>query len=369
MSILRLIDANANRAREGLRVVEDYARFVLDDEPLCAEIKSIRHLLADALGGAGGILAHALIHRDVTGDVGVAVKTHTELARQDLAHVVTAAAKRVGEALRSLEEYLKIDHPHASRHIEAARYRFYTLEQRIALTLRPSFDKLQTARLYVLITESACKLPWFQVARAAVTGTESGAPAAAGGGEAGGAAGGADILQLREKDLESAELLRRARELAKLCRDYGVLLIINDRPDIALLADADGVHVGQGDLPPLEARRIVGPGKIVGVSTHHLAHAHQARLDGADYIGAGPTFRSPTKPRDIDPGLPYLRQLAAFPLPAFAIAGITHANLPQVLATGVHRVAVTAAITQSHDPAKATRELREMLYRPTPPSP
>ncbi len=182
-------------------------------------------------------------------------------------------------------------------------------------------------RLYVLITESSCKLPWLTAAEQAI-------------------AGGADCLQLREKNLDGGEFLRRARQFVQLCRRSNVISIINDRPDIALLADADGVHVGQDDLPAAEVRKLIGVDKILGVSTHRIEQAKQAVLDGADYIGIGPVYRSPTKPRDFLPGLDYARQIveANLPIPAVAIAGITLENVDEVLATGIRAVAVTAAV-------------------------
>ena len=180
--------------------------------------------------------------------------------------------------------------------------------------------------------------------------------------------GGADCLQLREKDLESGELLARARKLVELCRDTGVLCVINDRPDIAILSDADGVHVGQTDLPAREVRKMIGRGKILGVSTHHIEQAKQAVLDGADYVGVGPFFRSRTKPRDFVAGPEYARQVAqTIPIPAVAIAGITAENVEQVLATGVKAVAVTAAVVGADDVRGAAEGLkRRFLRHPSP---
>jgi thiamine-phosphate pyrophosphorylase len=339
MSVLRLIDVNANRSREALRVLEDYARFVLDSDPLCGALKSLRHELTSALAA---VLPDAVHHRDTAGDVGTALKTDAELSRSGLDQVVIAAGKRLGESLRSLEEYLKIEHPVASRTVEDCRYRFYDLERSLLATLRPHHSALETAQLYVLITESACALPWLDVARAALD-------------------GGAQLLQLREKSLDSGPLLHRAQTLVNLARPYKVPVIINDRPDIALLSHAAGVHLGQSDLPPAAARKLLGNAALIGVSTHQLSHAHRARIEGADYIGAGPVFRSPTKPRDIDPGLPYLQSLVEYTLPVFAIAGITLDNLPEVLASGARRIAVTAAVTQSPDPAGVCRAFRSRL--------
>lgn len=326
-SVLRIIDANLNRAREALRVVEDYARFVLDDADLQRELKELRHVLA---GATAQIVGQAILFRDTAGDVGTGSKTGAEVSRANLSEVVTAAGKRLGEALRTIEEYLKIESPTDAATVEQVRYRFYDLETRIARTFRGA-ERFADVSLYVLITESACRRPWREVARVAID-------------------GGADCLQLREKSLESGELLARARELVEMARPRGVKIIINDRPDIAVLSGADGVHVGQQDLSAIEARKIVGKDRIVGVSTHNLEQARQARLDGADYIGVGPVFVSPTKPRDFLPGLDYARQAAAeIGLPSIAIAGITPENLDQVLETGVSGVAVTAAVSGSED--------------------
>lgn len=339
-SILRVLDANANRAREALRVLEDYARFVLNSPSLSADLKAIRHDLTTALLP---ILADAILHRDTTGDVGTTNKTAAELAREDIAHVVTAAGKRFGEAIRCLEEFAKTINPAIAAKLESIRYRFYTVEQTLALTLHSS-SRFSAVRLYVLITQAHCAgRPWQSVAEQAI-------------------AGGADCLQLREKDLDAGEMLTRAREFIALCRKHNVISIINDRVDVALVTDADGVHVGQTDLPVRDVRRILGRSRIIGVSTHCLDHARQAVLDGADYIGVGPVFRSTTKARDILPGLEYARQVAAeINIPAVAIAGINADNIAQVISTGLRAVAVTAAVTEQPDVAGAARQLKNAI--------
>jgi len=218
------------------------------------------------------------------------------------------------------------------------------VEQRIARTLRPA-SQFADVRLYVLITESACKLPWQQVAEQAIL-------------------GGADCLQLREKNLEGGELLSRARFLVELCRRHSVLCIINDRVDVAMLSNADGVHVGQTDVPAAEARKLPGADKIVGVSTPHIQQAKAAVRDGADYIGVGPFFKSATKPRDFAAGPQYAKQVAEHvKIPAVAIAGITEANVDEVSATGVKAVAVTAAVTGSDDPGNASARLKAKLVK------
>ncbi len=338
--ILRLIDASANRAREALRVMEDYARFVLDDVALCTELKHLRHDLAEALGD---MLPDAILHRDTPGDVGTTSKTSSEFDRESASDVVTAAGKRLGEALRSLEEFSKIIAPGIAQQIETIRYRHYDIEHRLAFSLRPrSFERV---RLYVLITESLCRGNWLGTAEAAIL-------------------GGADCLQLREKHLESGELLERARMLVQFCHRQGIPCIINDRPDIALLSKADGVHVGQQDLSARQVRKVVGTRMIVGVSTHSIEQAKQAVLDGADYIGAGPVFRSSTKPRDILPGLEYARQVAReIHIPAVAIAGIDLENVDEVMAAGIRAIAVSSAVIGADDPREAARQLKCRLQQ------
>ncbi len=338
---LRILDANANRAREALRVLEDYARFALNHDPWSARLKEIRHALAEAIGP---LLPDAILHRDTPGDVGTDNKTASESHRPDLEAVVVAAGKRLGEALRVLEEVAKVLSPAAALAVERLRYEFYDLEQAIARTLRPA-GRMADVRLYVLVTESLCRRPWIETAELAI-------------------AGGADCIQLREKSLESGELLLRAKQLVALCRKHNALCIINDRPDIALLSDADGVHLGQQDLPAVEARKLLGHRKIIGVSTHQIEQARQARLDGADYIGVGPIFPSSTKPRETLAGLDYARQAAAqVPLPAIAISGISAENVGQVLQAGVRGVAVSSAIISSDDPQAAAQSIKNGIFQ------
>ena len=338
--VLRILDANANRAREALRVIEDYARFVLDSDELCGSLKSLRH---DFAAATAGFASEAILHRDTPGDVGTQTKTASEQTRDDVDHVVIAAGKRLGEALRTIEEYLKTSDPVRAQLVEQIRYRFYDIEQKIALTLRPAAALFARVRLYVLITESICKRPWLEVAEAAIL-------------------GGADCLQLREKDLEDGDLLRRALSLRALCHKHGKLCIINDRPDIAMLSGADGVHLGQTDLPENWARKMIGPRRIIGVSTHDWRQAKRAVEAGADYIGVGPFFRSETQSRDFIAGPDFARQVAQhISIPAVAIAGINEQNVDEVLATGIKAVAVTAAVCASDDPRGAAERLKNKL--------
>ena len=161
-------------------------------------------------------------------------------------------------------------------------------------------------------------------------------------------------MQLRLKDAGSRDFLAAARTIAGLCRDRQAMLIVNDRADIAQLADAAGVHVGQQDLPLSAARQIVGAGKIVGVSTHTIEQARAAERDGADYIGFGAIYTGGLKNVRNAQGLDRLRQVrAAVRLPIVAIGGITEAAVPEVLAAGADAAAIITDVVRAADiPAK-----------------
>ena len=169
-------------------------------------------------------------------------------------------------------------------------------------------------------------------------------------------AGGVDVIQLRDKRADDRLLLSRSRILKDCIAASGreVLFIMNDRPDLAVLAGADGVHVGQEELPVALVRQIVGE-LLIGVSTHSIEQARQAVLDGADYIGAGPVFESQTKEFTHFPGLDYLREVAAeIEIPVFAIGGITADNVEEVYQTGIHRVAISSALLENRSFPKMT---------------
>lgn len=175
--------------------------------------------------------------------------------------------------------------------------------------------------------------------------------------------GGVDILQLRDYSLGDSQLLAAAREFRKLTCRFKALFIVNNRPDIALLSDADGVHVGQDDLSVKEARAIVGKSKLVGLSTHHVTEAKKALRSGADYIGVGPVYATPTKKGRPAVGLRYVHQVAVLKpkIPFFAIGGVNSSNMSEVLSEGATRVAVVRAITEAKDPFSAAKALKEAL--------
>lgn len=336
VDLARIIDANANRAREGLRVTEDYCRFVLDDAFLCRELKTLRHELTALLSAipSGALFAG----RETLRDVGTAVTTETEYKRYSLLDVAQANLKRLQEALRVLEEFGKVQGPEIGAGCERLRYRCYTLERAIVLGTTAR-KRLHEARLYVLLGAGQCVASLEWTVRQAVS-------------------GGAQIVQLREKSLPDNVLLDRARQVRGLTRELGVLFIVNDRPDIAQLSEADGVHLGQEDLPVKEARRILGPDTLIGVSTHDISQVRKAVLDGASYLGVGPTFPSLTKHFSETAGLEFVRAAhAETTLPMYALGGIDLRTIGAAVSAGARRVAVSHAIAGADDPRAIAYQL------------
>lgn len=177
--------------------------------------------------------------------------------------------------------------------------------------------------------------------------------------------GGVDLVQFRSKKLTKREYFEQAARLAGICRSLGVPLLLNDHVDIAALVDCDGIHVGQSDLHPREVRRLLGPDKTIGLSTHTVEQAIAAQESGADYINIGPVFATATKDTPVVPvGLPMVRDVAAVTrLPLTTMGGIKHGNAADVIASGADRVAVVTAITQSHDIASSALELKGIVER------
>ena len=271
--VFRIVDAAANRTREGLRVIEDFVRFELNDGHFSQMLKNHRHKLASIIAAISS--SSLLAARDTLSDVGIAISTPTEYVRTSSNDVVAAAFKRVQEALRTLEEYSKVIDQKLAPQFEQLRYQLYTTEKAVlrTSTAREQFEEIQ---LYLLVTASECKSGFEAVVKGALD-------------------AGVQIIQSREKSLTDREWVSCARMLRKWTAAAGALLIINDRPDIAVVSQADGVHLGQDELSIQDARSVLGPDRLVGVSTHSIEQARQAVLNGADYLGVGPTFPSNTK--------------------------------------------------------------------------
>lgn len=344
-SIYRIIDASANRAGEGLRTMEEFARFVLNDPQSTQEWKSLRHALAAALSRLPR--DELLSARDTGGDVGTEIAGPKEYHRANVADVVAAAASRTQQSLRVLEEYGKTIDPSMAKSIEQIRYRCYDLSSALEKNLcrQRRRQRIVQAKLYVLVDAGESEAKFVdEVTRMF--------------------AGDVDVIQLRDRSTDDRTLLGRARLAAGIARAHDKLFIMNDRPDIAATAGADGVHVGQEELPVAETRRIVGPDRLIGVSTHSIEQARAAIRDGADYIGCGPVFPGRTKEFESYAGTAFLEEVAGeIELPAFAIGGIDASNLGRVIEAGIDRIAVTGAVRDADDGPRAAAELRARLTR------
>ena len=365
----RLFDAAANRGREAVRVLEDYVRFMLDDAGLTLRLKTFRHQFQNVLNQIP--MQFRLAARNTEYDVGTEISAEGEYLRPMVGDLVLANFSRLQESLRSLEEFSKMFDPQTAQKFEQLRYQCYTLQKDVVnqsplplwervreggnvvpTTPHPNprteaegtkRKNLNNAQLYALIDVRSDEAAFEKFVNEII-------------------AGGVDIIQLRDKHADDRTLLARSRIL-KDCiaaSERDVLFIMNDRPDLAMLAGADGVHVGQDELPAALIRQMSGS-LLIGVSTHSIEQARQAIQDGADYIGAGPVFESTTKNFSQLAGLDYLQKVAAeISIPTFAVGGITEDRLNEVLQTGVCRVAVSSVLLTSKNP-KETAE-RILVY-------
>ena len=341
-SVARILDANFNRSREALRVMEDVARFHRNDETLCGSLKDLRHDLRSALEflPAGWLEAN----RDAAGDVGATISTQSEMRRAGLLEIVIAAGKRLSESLRVMEELLKTLDAEAARKLEAIRYRAYDFDARLQLQLGSGMA--HQWKLCVLLTISLCKRPWPEVLEAAL---ES----------------GCDCVQIREKSMDGGDLVKHVRQVISIAQPFNATVIVNDRADVALACGAHGVHVGEHDLSVRDVRRIAGRSLIVGVSTHDMNEAQAAVIAGADYCGVGAMFSSALKPQRTPSGPAYLKAFVQrFPpeqMPHLAIGGVTEENVAQLAAAGAQGVAVSSAICSADDPGAITRSIVSQL--------
>jgi thiamine-phosphate pyrophosphorylase len=331
-SLYRILDANLDRSREGLRIIEEWCRFGLDNAALTEECKTLRQELAR------WHTADLRVERDTPGDAGTALTHPGEAQRASLQQVLQANLCRVQEALRVLEEYGKVDKPDMAAACKQMRYRVYTLESQ--LIRHDQQQQLRDAGLYLVTSPSEKILTTVEAALQ----------------------GGLTLVQHRDKEADDEVRLAIARQLCDLCHRYNALFIVNDRVDIALAVGADGVHLGQQDVPLALARQLLGAQRIIGRSTKNPDELHRAIAEGADYIGVGPVYATPTKAGRAAAGLDYVRYAAAHAtIPWFAIGGIDQRNVSEVLAAGAERVAVVRAIMQSDQPTTVTQNLLQQV--------
>jgi len=340
--ILRIIDANVNRATEGLRVAEDIVRFVLDDDKLTSKLKNIRHEIVRLLINASP--STSLRARDVRRDVGARKTIKSESKRVDILDVFTANIKRAEESIRVFEELSKLFSTKLGPKFKKIRFELYDIEQKAALKLKKKI-KLDF-NLYV-ITDPSFGRSHLEIMKAA-------------------AKGGAKMIQLRDKVKGKREMVKTATTMSKYAKAHGLTFIVNDQIDIARRSDADGVHMGIGDMGNkghgLGIKELRKKGKIIGISASNLKEVLRAQRFGADYIGFGPVFGTPIKPGIKPLGIKALQKvMKRVTIPIVAIGGINRRNLRQVLAAGCRQIAVIRAVSGAKNIAKATKELNGIM--------
>jgi thiamine-phosphate pyrophosphorylase len=333
--ILRIIDANLNRLTEGLRVAEEYTRFVLTDAILSSSLKDIRHKALNII--TPDQRKEMMKQRDSINDPG-ADEDETRNRRKTTEEVAGVNLKRSAEALRVLEEYIKTIDAGKAAEFKELRFKVYEIEKRFALPLK----KLYESSLYIIITESLCKHPFEETVKMVLD-------------------GGADIIQIREKEKDAKDISVSAEGVRKIMKEYDALLVVNDRPDIARAVHADGVHVGQEDMTVSQARRIF-PGGLIGKSTHSAEQAGAAQKEEADYIGIGPVFTTGTKQGAEPIGIETAIEMSMkAEIPGFAIGGITRDSCKEILEAGFTRAAICSAVIGAENPRKEAEYFKSLL--------
>lgn len=333
-STYRIIDANLNRLREGLRVVEEWCRFILENSQLSSEVKTIRHELVQIAGKAGWDRVDLLHHRDTEGDVGTSNSTPTEYLKSNEKEVLLANFSRVQEAFRVLEEYGKLNNVGPS--IEKLRYQAYTLEKNV---MQYFICENLKEKIYILLTKSFCKNDYFGTIENLCL-------------------SGAKLFQIREKHLSDIDFFNLAQKATKIIKSFGGTTILNNRIDIALAVGADGVHLGNEDMPVSAARKIASRPFIIGSTVHNLKELGALPMESIDYIGVGPCFPTETKPELVANGIQLVHKISAqSKVPAFAIGGIGLGNISELNQIGLRNVAICSAIIGNAEPVKAYQQI------------
>ncbi|MCD5401493.1 thiamine phosphate synthase, partial [candidate division NPL-UPA2 bacterium] len=343
--IYRVVDVNANRAREGLRVVEEVTRFILEEPQFTACLKEIRHEISEALKSFP--TKELLSARNSQGDVGRELYQPGEGRRDGYEEIIRTNMVRSQEALRALEEFSKVIDSRIGEKFKTIRFRLYSLEKEIKESLTIRKDKkgqvapspfpsalggrtkvrgkgkflgnqvLREWKLYIILDkELTGSQDPVEIVKAV-------------------AAGGGAAIQWRDKKGNTREAVKVVSQLKKDKSLKSMSIIINDRVDLVLATGADGVHLGQDDLPLSRARKLLGE-RIIGASTHSEEEALQAEKEGADYISLGPIFSTQTKE---DAGSPLgVRKIEEVKknvgIPLIAIGGINRTNIEEVIAAG-----------------------------------
>ena len=338
LRIYQIIDANLDRAREGLRVLEDWARFGLGENDSVKRIKNFRQILGKN---------HLEIYKQSRNFIEDECKglTHKEQSKRNAPdQIISSNAGRVQEALRVIEEFARLHNHELSKIASEIRYEIYTLEIDL-LNLskyKDSGEILKENNLYVITDQRENLLEIIENILIA----------------------GVKIIQHRFKKGTDKDHVQEAIKIKNLCKRYNSLFIVNDRIDIALASNADGIHLGQDDLGLKTARKLLGYSKIIGISANNEIEISNALKEGCDYIGIGPVFKTETKKDKKPLGIEKIKTLTKdLNIPWFAIGGIKSNNIPYLKRNGLQKVALVSQLMNSEDPKEdAIMILKELSH-------
>ena len=321
----QIIDANLDRAREGLRVLEDWARFALGRKDLVKSFKNFRQTLGKY---------HLKVYKDSRNFINdqCAGLSHPEqFKRNNVSAIISSNAARVQEALRVIEEFSRDHNPNLCKLSAEIRYEIYKLEI-VLLDAQSNYVNRKILRendLYFITIETD---NLFEKIKNILE-------------------GGVKIIQLRCKKGKDSENIKFAIEIRELCNNFGALFLINDRVDIALACKADGVHLGQDDMDIKSARNILGFSKIIGISASNELDIKKAIQDGCDYLGIGPVFVTTTKKEKVPLGIDTLKSLTKdISIPWFAIGGINQEKISLLKGNNINKVAIIKDLVNSKNP-------------------
>ena len=325
LRIAQIIDANLDRAREGLRVLEDWARFALGRKDLVKSFKNFRQHLGKHH------LKEYKESRNFVNDKCAGLSHPEQFKRNNISSIISSNAARVQEALRVIEEFSRDHNQNLCKLSAEIRYEIYNLE--IVLLEAHSNNSLRKILnendLYFITLDNE---DLFQKIENILE-------------------GGVKIVQLRFKKGKDSDNLKFAIKVRELCNHFGALFLINDRVDLALACKADGVHLGQDDMDIKSARNILGFSKIIGISASNEIDIKKAINDGCDYLGIGPVFTTATKKEKVPLGIDTLKSLTKnIEIPWFAIGGIKQEHIPLLKAHNIRKVAIITDLINSKNP-------------------